>query len=143
MEMADLILVNKADGALEATAARTCADYAGALRLIRPKPGDPPNWPRAATVSAASGKGVADSWSAIERLATDRMASGVLAKRRRAQADSWFLEAVEAGLMSRLVADPGIKARKDELRAAVATGTLAPDVAAEHLLDYFAARPGS
>ena len=41
MEMADLILVNKADGAHEPEARRTCADYAGALRLLRPRPGDP------------------------------------------------------------------------------------------------------
>ena len=37
MEMADLILVNKADGAHEPEARRTCADYAGALRLLRPR----------------------------------------------------------------------------------------------------------
>ena len=37
MEMADLILVNKADGELAAAAMRTCADYAGALRLLRPR----------------------------------------------------------------------------------------------------------
>ena len=53
MEMADLLLVNKADGALEAAATRTRADYAGGLRLIRPRPGDPAGWPRALTVSAA------------------------------------------------------------------------------------------
>ena len=47
MEMADLILVNKADGAHEPEARRTCADYAGALRLLRPRPGDPQGWPRA------------------------------------------------------------------------------------------------
>ena len=39
MEMADLILVNKADGEHRAPRrARTCADYAGALRLLRPRP---------------------------------------------------------------------------------------------------------
>src|SRR6056297_1363546 len=41
MEIADLILINKADGDLEAAARRTAADYAGALRLMRPRPGDP------------------------------------------------------------------------------------------------------
>ena len=41
MEMADLILVNKADGAHEPEATRTCADYAGALRLLRPRAGRP------------------------------------------------------------------------------------------------------
>ena len=41
MEMADLVLVNKADGAHEREATRTRADYAAALRLFRPRPGDP------------------------------------------------------------------------------------------------------
>ena len=41
MEMADLILINKADGDLKATAIRTCADYAGALRLMRKRAQDP------------------------------------------------------------------------------------------------------
>ena len=48
MEMADLVLVNKADGALAAEARRTCADYAGALRLMRPRPGDPEGFPHGA-----------------------------------------------------------------------------------------------
>ena len=41
MEIADMILINKADGDLKATATRTCADYAGALRLLRKRPQDP------------------------------------------------------------------------------------------------------
>ena len=60
MEMADLILVNKADGDARAPRrARTRADYAGALRLLRPRPGDPAGWPRALTVSALTGAGLA------------------------------------------------------------------------------------
>lgn len=47
MEMADLILVNKADGDLRPTATRTCADYAGALRLLRKRPQDPQGFPKA------------------------------------------------------------------------------------------------
>ena len=41
MEMADIILVNKADGDLKPAAMRTCSDYAGALRLLRKRPQDP------------------------------------------------------------------------------------------------------
>jgi hypothetical protein len=52
MEMADLILVNKADGDLKPAAMRTCADYAGALRLLRRRPQDPEGFPKAMTVSA-------------------------------------------------------------------------------------------
>ena len=52
MEMADIILVNKADGDLKHAALRTCADYAGALHLLRRRPQDPPGFPKASTVSA-------------------------------------------------------------------------------------------
>jgi LAO/AO transport system kinase len=47
MEMADLILVNKADGDLKPAAMRTVADYAGALRLLRRRPQDPEGFPKA------------------------------------------------------------------------------------------------
>ena len=53
MEIADIILVNKADGELKATATRTCADYAGALRLLRKRPQDPDGFPKALTGLAA------------------------------------------------------------------------------------------
>ena len=72
MEMADLILVNKADGAHEPEARRTCADYAGALRLLRPRPGDPQGYPRAMTVSALTGAGLPEAWAAVEALAEAR-----------------------------------------------------------------------
>ena len=52
MEMADMILVNKADGDLKSAATRTCADYAGALRLLRKRAQDPEGYPKAMTVSA-------------------------------------------------------------------------------------------
>ena len=45
MEMADMILVNKADGDLKPAAMRTCADYSGALRLLRHRPQDPDGFP--------------------------------------------------------------------------------------------------
>ena len=50
MEMADLILVNKADGELKPAALRTVADYAGALQLLRRRPQDPAGFPRALPV---------------------------------------------------------------------------------------------
>jgi LAO/AO transport system kinase len=135
MEMADLILVNKADGALAAEAQRTRAEYAGALRLIRPRPGDPEGYPAAACVSALTGAGLADAWARIEALAAARIASGSFAARRREQAERWFTDALEAGLIARLAADPALAARRRDLARAVAIGTIAPEAAAETLLD--------
>src|SRR6056297_1397772 len=62
MEIADIILVNKADGALKPQAMRTCADYAGALRLLRKRPQDPEGFPKALTVSALETGGLAEAW---------------------------------------------------------------------------------
>jgi LAO/AO transport system kinase len=135
MEMADLILVNKADGPHEPEAARTRADYAGALRLLRPPPGDPPGWPKALCVSALTGAGLPEAWAAVEALAAARTASGTWEARRRAQAKAWFAHALEAGLIQRLNADPAAAARRRTLGAEVAAGRLGPDVAAEALLD--------
>ena len=135
MEMADLILVNKADGDLALQATRTCADYAGALRLLRPRPGDPPGWPRAMCVSAATGAGLTEAWAAIKELSAARRASGAWEDRRKAQAQSWFANALEAGLKARLAADPTIAARRARLADDVAAGRILPETAASELLD--------
>jgi LAO/AO transport system kinase len=140
MEMADLILVNKTDGALAAEATRTRADYAAALRLIRPRPGDPAGWPKAITVSARTGAGIETAWAEVEALFAARTGSGALATRRRAQAEAAFGHALEAGLFARLAADPKALARRRALAARVVAGEITPDAAAEEVLDLFAAR---
>ena len=138
MEMADLILVNKADGALEAAATRTCADYSGALRLMRPRPDDPAGFPRADCVSALTGAGLERAWGAIEELAAARSASGAFAAHRRTQDEAWFRHAVESGLVARMNADPVAAALRSRLAADVTAGRMLPETAAETLLDAFA-----
>ena len=69
MEMADMILVNKADGDLKAAATRTCADYSGALRLLRKRVQDPEGFPKAMTVSAYEGDGLEAAWGEMQALA--------------------------------------------------------------------------
>jgi len=135
MEMADLILVNKADGAGAVQASATCADYGGALRLLRRRAGDPDGFPKAACVSALTGAGLDAAWDDVERLAAARRASGTWAQRRREQAERWFADALEAGLIARLNADPEVAARRAELARAVVAGRIAPEAAAETLLD--------
>ena len=133
MEMADLVLVNKADGEHLAEAGRTRADYAGALRLMRPHPGDPPGWPRVLTVSALTGAGLDEAWAAVEALAAARQVSSAWEDRRRAQAVAAFRRLVEQGLIA-LVREEGRGRRWDELATAVAEGRLAPDAAADAML---------
>lgn len=134
MEMADIILVNKADGELLHQARRTRADYAGALRLLRKRPGDPEGFPRALTVSAATGDGLDEAWAAVEALADGRRGNGSWEKHRREQAETWFGRAVESGLARRMAGDPRLVRLRSKLAAEVAAGETAPESAAERLL---------
>ncbi|MFC2966520.1 methylmalonyl Co-A mutase-associated GTPase MeaB [Acidimangrovimonas pyrenivorans] len=134
MEIADLILVNKADGALKETATRTCADYAGALRLLRKRAQDPEGFPKAITVSALEEHGLERAWDEMQALADWRREHGHFDARRAEQARGWFEEEVHLGLLARLERDPALKARMAELGAAVAEGRAAPARAAAELL---------
>ncbi|MBS0565628.1 MAG: methylmalonyl Co-A mutase-associated GTPase MeaB [Proteobacteria bacterium] len=135
MEMADLILVNKADGGLLAPARRTCADYAGALRLLRKRPQDPPGYPKALCASAAEGTGLAEAWAAIEEILAWRRERGILAAARAAQARSWFEEEVRQGLLARLTGDAHQRARMAALGAEVEAGLDPSEAAARMLAD--------
>ncbi|TVQ54683.1 MAG: methylmalonyl Co-A mutase-associated GTPase MeaB [Rhodobacteraceae bacterium] len=140
MEIADLVIVNKADGDLEPAARRTAADYAGALRLLRRRPHDPDGYPQALTVSALSERGFEDVWQAISALDAERRARGWRAARRRDQAVRWFRFEVSQGLEAAFRADPEAGAALPALEAQVAEGALAPDAAAEAALEKFIRR---
>lgn len=134
MEMADLILVNKADGALKETATRTCADYAGALRLLRKRPQDPEGFPKAMCVSAAEETGLETAWAEMAALAEARKGSGWFARRRAEQAKRWFEEEVRAGLLARLTGDADVRAKLEALGEAVASGERSSAEAAAEML---------
>ncbi|MCC6007762.1 MAG: methylmalonyl Co-A mutase-associated GTPase MeaB, partial [Rhodobacteraceae bacterium] len=134
MEMADLILVNKADGALRPAALRTCADYAGALRLLRRRPQDPPGFPKAHTCSALEEDGLVAAWEEMQALAEWRRTHGHWARTRAAQARTAFAEEVRAGLLARLEADPALRALHERLGGKVEAGALSPGRAAAEVL---------
>ncbi len=134
MEMADMILVNKADGALKSTATRTCADYTGALRLMRKRPQDPEGFPCAKMVSALEQEGLNDAWSAMEQLIEWRRDNGHWQARRGQQARYWFEEEVKGALLAKLqTADA--QARMAALAEAVGAGKTSPTGAARSLLE--------
>jgi LAO/AO transport system kinase len=140
MELADLILVNKADGELRAAAERTRADYAGALGLLGPRSGDPPGNPAVLCVSALDGAGLGAAWAELQALATYRRERGVWAARRAAQARRWFEAEVREGLLAALDRDPA-RAEMDRLGRAVERGELLPQAAAGEILSALGAGP--
>ena len=130
MEMADIILVNKADGDLRAAATRTCADYAGALRLLRKRDIDPDDFPKALLVSALQGTGLTEAWREMQDLAHWRKSGGIWAERRAAQAQFWFHKELEQALLARL-RGPQAKESIARLSALVASGQTSPSDAVE------------
>ena len=137
MEMADLILINKADGDLRPAALRTMADYAGALRLLRRRPQDPEGFPKALCVSALGEEGLAAAWDEMQALARWRRDHGHWAARRAAQSRHWFEDEVRQGLLAALARDPA-RSRMAELGQAVTEGRLTPEAAAARLLALLA-----
>jgi LAO/AO transport system kinase len=134
MEIADMILVNKADGDLRAAATRTCADYAGALRLLRKRPQDPEGFPKASLVSALQEDGLADVWADIEALIAWRRENGFWDSTRAAQARYWFGQDVRNALLARLET-PQARAMLEDFGRRVATGDMAPSTAADCFLE--------
>ncbi|MEQ9695065.1 methylmalonyl Co-A mutase-associated GTPase MeaB [Shimia sp. SDUM112013] len=138
MEIADIILVNKADGDLKHAAMRTCADYAGALRLLRKRPQDPEGYPKAMTVSALQENGLETAWDEMQTLIQWRREHSHWDMRRAAQARFWFEEEVRQGLLARLLQSPAREAMAD-LALDVENGKATPSGAAQRMLeDYLA-----
>jgi LAO/AO transport system kinase len=142
VELADLLVVNKADGANLEAAGRTAADYANAIRLLRP----PSPWwqPEVLQCSALAGTGVPEVWEAIARFRAAGEApaapAGGIAGRRARQARARLWTEVGDGLVAALKADraaarliPGLEAKLDH-------GAVTPGAAARALLDAFLGR---
>lgn len=140
MEMADLILVNKADGDLRAQALRTCADYAGALRLLRKRPQDPEGFPKALTISALESDGLDKAWAEMQALTDWRCANGVWERTRAAQAGYWFDQQVRQGLLDLVQSDTTIADSLQAARNAVQRGERLPTAAAAAVIAAFGAR---
>ncbi|MEM7270578.1 MAG: methylmalonyl Co-A mutase-associated GTPase MeaB [Pseudomonadota bacterium] len=138
MEIADLIVVNKADGDLKATAIRTAADYAGALRLMRKRPADPDDIPDALTISALEQDGLQAVGDRLFALDKWRRSEGWRDRRRAEQAARWLHYELGEGLRSAFAANPSIAAALPDLETQVARGEIAPDAAADKLLKLFA-----
>ena len=134
MEMADVILVNKADGDLKPAATRTCSDYSGALRLLRRRPQDPDGFPKAMMVSALHEDGLRHAWEEMTTLTTWRRENGFFDGRRAGQARYWFEQEVRHALLAQLD-EASARTRMEALAARVADGAISPGQAAQEMLE--------
>lgn len=135
IELADLILVNKADGALLDHARRSAAEYANALRLVRPAL---TQWQvPVSAVSARTGDGIDAVWDQIARFRDVLEASGVWAGRRAEQARAALWQEIGDGLLARFRAAPAVAAGLPDIEREVAAGRQTPAAAARLLLAAF------
>jgi GTPase len=135
VELADLLVVNKADGALEDLARHTAADYAHALHLVRPTTED--GAPRVLTSSGLLGSGIDDVWKAVADGVSAARASGALDRRRAEQAREWMWSEVTDTLLDDFRHDPAVLHEVAALERAVTAGEMSPAAAARELLDAF------
>ena len=131
MEMADLVLINKAD-LDEAAALRARAQITGALRWLGPHTHAAS---RVLQLSALKGTGLDEFWREVNDFRAQQAASGRLAERRRAQDDAWMWERIAAGLRQRFDQHPAVRAALPRMSAEVRGGALPASVAARRLLD--------
>jgi LAO/AO transport system kinase len=138
MELADLVVVNKADGELAATARITAADYASALHLVRPRTAA---WsPRVLTCSALLGEGIATLWDSVTEF-RDAVAPE-LSGLRAAQSREWMWSEVTESLLDALRADRGVAELARRLETEVGKGLAPPTTAARAIVAAFLERDG-
>ncbi len=135
MELADMLVVNKADGDTRAVADRTRASYSGAVDLIRPSL---EIWqPRVLTASARTGEGIPEIWETVLAYAEQTRASGDWERKRRGQARDWMWALVDEGLRKAFRVHPGVRARIEALEREVEALETTAAAAARALLEAF------
>ncbi|ETV71921.1 LAO/AO transport system ATPase [Aphanomyces astaci] len=129
MEIADIVVVNKADGELKSAAKHTAVDYMHALQLVRRK--DPAWKPVVKMCSAREGDGVEGVWDVLTEF-RQLMASKMEAKRSK-QASKWMWNQLTEELL--LLAKKKAAAEAKRLAPDLAHGYISPRSAAHHLMD--------
>jgi LAO/AO transport system kinase len=130
VEMADLVVINKADGENRMRAEATRMDQANALHYQQPAT---PGWTTEALLcSGRDGVGVPEVWANIEKFYT-KLPAGVIADLRRQQAQAWFRDLIDEELRRRFYNDPQVMIRLDETRQALLEGQITAVQAAQAL----------
>lgn len=135
MELADLILVNKADGDQQAAANRTVADYQMAVHFLHPRSR---HWHvRVQPLSALKREGVDQVWQTVEEYRRALGEAGEIDARRAAQARAWMWSETADILLAELKESDAVKSLVSTLERDVTEGRLPPTVAAKKLIDTF------
>ncbi len=133
MELADMVVINKADGNMMDLAKQTEADYRLALHLVRPK--RPGYETEVLTCSSLSGDGQDEVWSRLDQLHRSLKESGELQAQRRNQAVAQLEAEVSSALMARADRNQEFTAARSRFEKAVADQEISVTEASAKLLD--------
>ncbi len=135
MELADLVAINKADGANLAAAERARHEAENALHYF---PRSANGWTtRALTCSAHTGKGIVELWKCVMEYAGLTKANDWFSVNRQNQTRRWMHEIIEQGLRQRFESHSVIRKRMEELEQEVFEGRTTSFRAARTLLEIY------
>lgn len=132
LELADVVVVNKADGDHLIEARSAARELAGAIRLIHPRE---TLWrPPVLTMSALEGTGVQELWGTVEKHRRVLAEAGEFEARRRAQQVDWTWQMVRDTVLDRVLSNPAVRRIRAEVEQKIIAGELTPALAAERIL---------
>jgi len=135
MELADAIVISKADGDNVRASEHARSEYEIALKLLM-KPA--PDWsPPVLTCSAVTGDGIDEVWQTVQSFRKITTESAWLPRKRREQTLAWMHDTIRQSLHDRFHEDDAVSRLLPELEQRVAAGELPPLVAARRLLHAF------
>jgi LAO/AO transport system kinase len=133
LELADIVVVNKADGEHAVEAKAAARELAGAIRLIYPRE---TLWrPPVLTMSALTGDGLVELWDTVLKHREVLTEAGEFDARRRTQQVEWTWSMVRDAVLDRVLSHPAVKEIRAEVERQVRDGELTPALAAQRILD--------
>jgi len=134
LELADALIINKADGESLGLAKQAKQHYQNAMHLLRHEG----QWiPQVQTCSALKNEGISDVWEMILEFWRSSDEAGELQHAREAQRLAWLRQLIQEGLQARFSAHPGVKAAIPEIESQVADQQITTYTAAKRVLDLF------
>jgi len=135
MEMADAIVINKADGDNIKKANQAKVEFNRALHLFPPKKS---NWqPKTTTCSSITKDGISEIWNTISDYFEMTKESGFFQEKRNEQNQFWMMETIDEQLKSNFYNQPEIIAQLKQIKKAVQNNEISPFAAAQFLLDEY------
>ncbi|MBF4467259.1 methylmalonyl Co-A mutase-associated GTPase MeaB [Flavobacterium sp. LC2016-12] len=135
MEMADAIVINKADGDNIKKANQAKLEFNRALHLFPPKKS---NWqPKVTTCSAITKEGILDIWNTISSYIEMTNETGFFQEKRKEQNNFWMMETINEQLKLNFYNQPEIISQLEQNKKAVQNGEISPFAAAQNLLKLY------